>query len=314
MDLVLRSSQKTGRCDGRCCRRAPHTKVPDSRAEVRAVPNGDVGSRIVVSVDDSKRFEWAIDESNPELELVRLTDAGLDVALRMETASQTADIRECERAIVAAQLSPAATADLCERVIEHAEAWLTRDDRIAPIVGVGWTDVQQSALRTEDEHRREQVQADLIRDGNWLTAALVAHGLDPTPLLTMLNHTKASDCLSGANAEKSEWSQIKVALQRAAIQLQLRKGNQSAGCATSYAGAPDSPPDEAPPAQPSKRKRGGRKPSTDRAADRHIAEEWAAGRFKTYAELDRELGLPQGDAERAVDRHRHRTPKKPRKD
>ncbi len=104
------------------------------------MPNGDVGSRIVVSVDDSKRFESAIDESNPELELVRLSDAGLEVALRAGNASPAEARRGNDWGAGTMRLSPADTADLCERVIEHAEAWLTRDDRITPYVALDWPD------------------------------------------------------------------------------------------------------------------------------------------------------------------------------
>lgn len=62
-----------------------------------------------------------------------------------------------------------------------------------------------------------------------------------------------------------------------------------------------------------KRGRGGRKPHSDGEADRRIAEAWASRQYQTYAELDRELGLTKGATKRALDRDRHRTAKKPRK-
>lgn len=213
--------------------------------DVRAVPNGDVGSRIVVSVADSKRFESAIDESNPELELVRLSESVLEVALGAGNASLTEARRGDEWAAGTMPLSPADTAELCERVIEHAEAWLRQDDRISSIVVLGGPeDHQEWALRREDEHRREQAQAGLILDGKRLVAALVSHDLDPVPLLTLLNHTRPDDSIGGANASESEWPEVKIALQHAAIRLRLQDVKQAARDPTAQSDAPCAPPAE----------------------------------------------------------------------
>lgn len=130
-----------------------------------------------------------------------------------------------------ARLSPADAADLADRVVEHAESWLTRDDRIAPIIVLGGPpDLEQETLRRDDEHRREQAQADLIRDGRLLAAALVAYDLDSAPLLTLLNHTKPGHCIHGAVAAEALWPQVEVALQVAAFRL--RKINTDASPST----------------------------------------------------------------------------------
>lgn len=55
-----------------------------------------------------------------------------------------------------------------------------------------------------------------------------------------------------------------------------------------------------------KLKRAGRKPDTDPEEDKRIAEAWASGCYRNYADLDRERGLKPGDGKRAVDRHRKR--------
>ena len=137
-----------------------------------------------------------------------------------------------------ARLSPADAADLATRVIEHAETWLTRDDRIAPIIVLGGPpDLEQETLRRDDEQRREQAQADLIRDGGPLAAALVAHDLDSAPLLTLLNHTNPGHCIRGANAAEAVWPQVKVSLQVAVIRLRKVNSNASPSTLTAENGA-----------------------------------------------------------------------------
>lgn len=71
--------------------------------------------------------------------------------------------------------------------------------------------------------------------------------------------------------------------------------------------APDektnSPDGEAPP----KSMRGHPAPSVEKLkSDKRIAEAWATKQYTTYAELDSELGLPEGHSAAAIDRHRHR--------
>ncbi len=80
------------------------------------------------------------------------------------------------------------------------------------------------------------------------------------------------------------------------------------------------PPDVAPPAKPAVGKRvgepatemrklqpkRGRKPDTDPKEDKRIAEAWATGQYRTFADLERELELDKGEGKRAVDRHRKR--------
>ena len=137
-----------------------------------------------------------------------------------------------------ARLSPADAADLADRVIEHAETWLTRDDRIAPIIVLGGPpNLEQETLRRDDEQRREQAQADLIRDGGPLAAALVAHDLDSAPLLTLLNHTNPGHCIRGANAAEAVWPQVKVSLQVAVIRLRKVNSNASPSTLTPENGA-----------------------------------------------------------------------------
>ena len=53
----------------------------------------------------------------------------------------------------------------------------------------------------------------------------------------------------------------------------------------------------------------GRKMKTDPQADARIADAWASGQYRTFADLDQELDLPSGSAKQAIDRHRKR--KKP---
>ena len=126
---------------------------------------------------------------------------------------------------------PAQTADLADRFIDHVEAWLTGNDQSIPMVSLDWPDDHpQNVLRRQDERRREQAQADLIRDGRLLAAALVAYGLDSAPLLTLLNHTKPGECIGGANTAEAVWAQAQVALQVASIQL--RQLNTNAGSST----------------------------------------------------------------------------------
>lgn len=55
-----------------------------------------------------------------------------------------------------------------------------------------------------------------------------------------------------------------------------------------------------------RRRRRGRKPDTDPKADAGIAKAWATRQYRTYADLERELNLPVGEAKRACDRHRKR--------
>jgi hypothetical protein len=50
----------------------------------------------------------------------------------------------------------------------------------------------------------------------------------------------------------------------------------------------------------------GRPVDTDPAADKRIADAWATGRFRTYAECARELGLSERKVRLAADRHRKR--------
>ena len=57
-----------------------------------------------------------------------------------------------------------------------------------------------------------------------------------------------------------------------------------------------------------KRKHRGRKPDADPSADQKIAEAWATGQHKKFADLDTAMGLDEGEAKLAVDRHRHRKP------
>lgn len=54
------------------------------------------------------------------------------------------------------------------------------------------------------------------------------------------------------------------------------------------------------------RARRGRKPDTDPKADARIAEAWATGQYRTFADLERELKLPSRGAKLAIDRHRKR--------
>lgn len=55
-----------------------------------------------------------------------------------------------------------------------------------------------------------------------------------------------------------------------------------------------------------KKKRPGRRPSTDPAADRRIVQAWNSGQHVKYADLEREMDLAKGDVRRAIDRHRKR--------
>ena len=54
----------------------------------------------------------------------------------------------------------------------------------------------------------------------------------------------------------------------------------------------------------------GRKRDTDPKADKKIAEAWQTGRYKTHAELGKELGKSERDVKLALDRHRKRTPRR----
>lgn len=56
----------------------------------------------------------------------------------------------------------------------------------------------------------------------------------------------------------------------------------------------------------SRGRRRGRPSDTDPKNDMRIADAWHTGHHKTYADLERDLGLQPGDVKRAVDRHRHR--------
>lgn len=50
----------------------------------------------------------------------------------------------------------------------------------------------------------------------------------------------------------------------------------------------------------------GRKPDTDPKEDKRIADGWSSGQYKTFADMEREMGLCKGAARRAIDRHRKR--------
>jgi hypothetical protein len=50
----------------------------------------------------------------------------------------------------------------------------------------------------------------------------------------------------------------------------------------------------------------GRKPKTNSKEETRIVEAWETGRFRTYAELDRHLGKPEGYSQKTVDRVRNR--------
>lgn len=50
----------------------------------------------------------------------------------------------------------------------------------------------------------------------------------------------------------------------------------------------------------------GRKPKTNSKEETRVVEAWRTGQFRTYAELDRHLGKPEGYSEKTVDRFRNR--------
>lgn len=157
------------------------------------------------------------------------------------------------RASNTAPLSPGDAADLVDRVLQHADAWLTRDAGVIPAVSLGWPDDHpQVVLRREDEQRREQAQARLLSDGGLLAGALVAYDLDPAPLVTLLNHTKPGECLWAASKAEATWPQARVALQIAALRLRRINidGDPSMLRSTDRAGrehkaeVPTQPPDD----------------------------------------------------------------------
>jgi hypothetical protein len=57
----------------------------------------------------------------------------------------------------------------------------------------------------------------------------------------------------------------------------------------------------------------GRKPDTDKAADKRVYETWKTGCYKRYEDLARALGESELDVRHAVDRHRKRIPSKSRR-
>ncbi len=54
------------------------------------------------------------------------------------------------------------------------------------------------------------------------------------------------------------------------------------------------------------RNRPGRPPDTDARRDRKIAEAWASGHYRKYAELETAMELKKGQVKTAIDRHRKR--------
>lgn len=120
--------------------------------------------------------------------------------------------------------SPAQTADLADRFIDHVEAWLTRDDRIIPMVMLDWPeDHPQLALRRDDARRREHIKADFLHDGRLLAVSLSRLGFDASGLLRLLNAATDDD----AGRAGDVWPEVKVSLQLAIIQLRNAQAGET---------------------------------------------------------------------------------------
>lgn len=171
---------------------------------------------------------------------------------------------------------PAEVAGLTESLIEGIEAWLARDDRIIPLVSLGWPeDHPQMVLRREDAQRRENAKAGILRDGKSLTAALDRFDLDSTPLLRLLNHAKASEY----NDADKLWPDVKVFLQRSAIRLR-NIGLESVATSDATTRGNDTPNDAEKPGYP----------STPRRANKaHDEYEESAQAIDTEKPTDREV-------------------------
>ncbi len=115
------------------------------------------------------------------------------------------------------------------------------------------------------------------------------------------------------DAERDWWEHLRFTLQFNRNQRErTADGDETSSTAQPSGAARPDPSAGTSPVTTQKRGRRGRKPHPGFEADRRIAEAWASGRYKTYAELDRERGLTNGETKRALDRHRHRVAKKPR--
>ncbi|MCH8165365.1 MAG: hypothetical protein IH889_07125 [Planctomycetes bacterium] len=120
--------------------------------------------------------------------------------------------------------SPAQAADLADRFIDHVEAWLTRNDRIFPMVMLDWPeDHPQLALRRDDERRREHIKADFLHDGRLLAVSLSRLGFDASGLLRLLNAATGDD----AGRAGDVWPEVKVSLQLAIIQLRNAQAGET---------------------------------------------------------------------------------------
>jgi hypothetical protein len=88
--------------------------------------------------------------------------------------------------------------------------------------------------------------------------------------------------------------------------MQREAGGVAAGC-TSDQG-------EAGQGEGAKRKgKRGRQPDTDPKADQRVADAWGTGRYRTYEDCARALGVSKKQVKDAIDRHRHRSPGKRRR-
>ncbi|MBN1443730.1 MAG: hypothetical protein JXA90_13555 [Planctomycetes bacterium] len=64
------------------------------------------------------------------------------------------------------------------------------------------------------------------------------------------------------------------------------------------------------PGKPMAKRKGGRRPQSDPAADRRLYEAWKTGRYQTHEGLAREKGISETEVRRAIDRHRKRLARK----
>ena len=154
----------------------------------------------------------------------------------------------------------------------------------------------------------------LLDNGPALAEVLERRGFDSSGVLRVLH--RASESGYGSPSILPKWESIKVALQRAAIQF--GKSEPTRG---------DPPPSAVTPKQTegkggagstplaakktAKRNRG-RKLETDPKADKKVADAWATGQYKTYAELGQGLGKSEREVYLSLERHRARQKRKGR--
>lgn len=176
------------------------------------------------------------------------------------------------------------TSELIEQFLQTAKAYFNQaqTEQIQSLI-VAATPPGEHADATQllaAQSERAGYRAELVKIIPRLAAALESDDHDST---MMLQFQHAIDGGGGPSAATPIWSALKPMLQRCLV----RQGIETT----------------------SRRPRG-RPQDTDSKKDEQIYDAWHSGHYQKLEHLERDLRMPEGEARKAIDRHRQRQKRK----